>query len=74
MVKLLDTVHFSWACADPGIFVRGGSTPDGQEIAWITFFLLFFKSATYFTVYRGGPLVLLQGKLYFSKDPEGSKC
>ena len=34
--------------------------PDGRE--W----------TTYFTVYRGGPMVLLQRKLYFSKDPEGS--
>ena len=34
----------------------------------------FFLSSTYFTVYRGGgggPMVLLQRKLYFSKDPEG---
>ena len=26
---------------------------------------------TFFTVYRGGPMVLSQRKLYFSKDPEG---
>ena len=32
---------------------------------------LFFEPSTYFTVYRGGPIVLLQRKLYFSKDPEG---
>ena len=30
-----------------------------------------FLSSTYFTVYRGGPMVWLQRKLYFSKDPEG---
>ena len=49
-------------CGDPGIFVGrcGGSRPDGD----------FFKSSAYFTVYRGGPLVLLQTKLYFPKDPE----
>ena len=29
------------------------------------------NSSTYFTVYRGGPMILLQRKLYFSKDPEG---
>ena len=29
-------------------------------------------ASTYFTVYRGGPMVLFQRKLYFSKDPEGS--
>ena len=32
----------------------------------------FFLSSTYFTVYRGGSMVLLQRKLYFSKDPEGA--
>ena len=34
--------------------------------------IFFSLSSTYFTVYRGGPMVLLQRKLYFSKDPEGS--
>ena len=29
-----------------------------------------FCFLTYFTVYRGGPMVLLQRKLYFSNDPE----
>ena len=62
------------SCADPGIFKGGGmcpgSMPDGEK--WTTyFFFIFFFSSTYFTVYRGGPMVLLQRKLYFSKDPEG---
>ena len=36
-------------------------------------FVSFFYSSTYFTVYRGGPMVLLLRKLYlyFTKDPEG---
>ena len=29
------------ACADPGIFVKGGSRPDGQKTAWTTFFSVF---------------------------------
>ena len=29
-----------------------------------------FLSSTYFTVNRGGPMVLLQRRQYFSKDPE----
>ena len=32
--------------------------------------MFFFQSSTYFTVYKGGPMV--QRKLYFSKDPEES--
>ena len=35
------------------------------------FFYCFFSSSSYFTVYRGGSMVLLQRKLYFSKEPEG---
>ena len=35
------------------------------------FFFFFFQSSTYFTVYRVGPMVLLQRKLYFSKDRGG---
>ena len=48
----------------------GGSRPDGQKTAWTTY--LFFGSSAYFTVYRGGPMVLLLRKLYlyFTKDPE----
>ena len=53
-------------------FCQGGSRPDGQKTAWTTFFsVCFFWSSTYFTVYRRGPMVILQRKLYFSKDPEG---
>ena len=47
-------------------FFQGGSRPDGRKIVWTTLFL----SSTYFTVNRGGPIVLLQRKLCFSKDPE----
>ena len=37
-------------------------------------FVRFFLSSAYFTVYRGGQIVLLLRKLYlcFTKDPEGS--
>ena len=59
------------SCADPGIFSvcvcvsvgggggggGGGSRPDGQKTVWKLFFLLFFKSSTYFTFYGGGPMV-----------------
>ena len=38
-----------------------GSRPDGD----------FYKFSAYSTVYRGGPMVLLQTELYFPKDPEG---
>ena len=36
-------------------------------------FVSLIKSSAYFTVYRGGPMVLLLRKLYlyFTKDPEG---
>ena len=36
-------------------------------------FVSLILSSTYFTVYRGGPMVLLLRKLYlyFTKDPEG---
>ena len=30
-------------------------------------------SSPFFTVYRGGPMVLLQRELYFPKDPEGGQ-
>ena len=32
---------------------------------------VFILILNFFTVYRGGPMVLLQSKLYFSRDPEG---
>ena len=54
------------------ISCSGGS---GQEATCADpgIFVSFIKSSAYFTVYRGGPMVLLLRKiyLYFSKDPEG---
>ena len=55
------------------IFFRGGGGGGGQarrsenSLDNVFFFYYFFN----FTFYRGGPMVLLQRKLYFSKDPEG---
>ena len=47
----------------------------GQEATFADpgIFVSFILSSAYFTVYRGGPMVLLLGKLYFyfTKDPEG---
>ena len=43
----------------------------GGGVQSVRFFVFVFKSSTYFTFYRGGPMVLLQRKLHFSKDPEG---
>ena len=57
------------SCADPGNFSGEGVHAQRPEIYNV--FYLFFLSSTYFTVYRGGPMVLLQRKLYFSNDPEG---
>ena len=37
----------------------------------VVVFFFFLLSLTYFTIYRGGPMALLQRKLYLSKDPEG---
>ena len=62
------------SCAVPGMFSRGGggggggggSGPTARKQSGC-----FFSPQTYFTVYRGGPMVLLQRQLYFSKDPEG---
>ena len=47
-------------------FFQGAGGP-GQKTVRTTFFLVL----NLFTVYRGGPIFLLQRKLYFSKDPEG---
>ena len=44
-------------------FFQGGSRPENSLDN------LFFSVLNLF--YRGGPVVLLQRKLYFSKDPEG---
>ena len=51
----------------------GGSGLDSQKTAWTTFFLLFFSPQFIFTVYSGDTMVLLQRKLYFSKDLGGPK-
>ena len=48
-----------------GVGVDWGSRPDGQKPV-LTFFLLVLN-----LLYRVGIMVLLQRKLYFSKDPEG---
>ena len=55
------------------IFFRGGGGVHARrpEMDNVFFFITIILSPTYFTVYRGGPMVLLQRKLYFSKDPEG---
>ena len=55
------------SCADSGIFFRCVQARRPEN----SLDYLFFLSPTYFTVYREGPMVLLQRKLYFSKDPEG---
>ena len=57
------------ACADPRFFSgsEGVYRPNGQKTVWI-----FFKSSTYFTVYRGHPMVLLQRNLYFRSIQRGS--
>ena len=49
----------------------GGPGPTAKKQSGQRFlFVCFFLSSIYFKVYRGGPMVLLQRKLYFSKDPE----
>ena len=58
--------HSPWA--DPGLFSRGVQACRPENILDN---ILFFLASTYLTVYRGGPMILLQRKLYFSKDPEG---
>ena len=50
-------------------FFTWGSRSDGQKTVWTFFF--FYLVLYLITVYRGGPIVLLHRKLYFSKDPEG---
>ena len=60
-------------CVDPGFFSGVGVKARRPENSMHN---VFFQSSTYLTVYRGGgggPMVLLQIKLYFSKDPDRSK-
>ena len=57
-------------CADPEIDLGGGGGGPGPTTRKQSG-QLFFKSSTYFTDCRGGPMVLLHRKHYFSKDPEG---
>ena len=49
------------------------SAAEGFRCADPGIFVSLIKSSAYFTVYRGGPIVLLLRKLYlyFTKDPEG---
>ena len=51
----------------PGGGGAGGPGPTARKQSGHRFFL----SLTYFTVNGGGPMVLLQRNIYFSKDPEG---
>ena len=53
-----------YPCAGPGIFARGDPGPTARKQPGC--FFCFFSP-----VYRGDPMVLLQRKLYFPKDPEG---
>ena len=57
------------SCADLRFFFRGWSRSEGHKTVWTTFYLVFFLALN--LIYRGGPIVLLQRKLYFSKDLEG---
>ena len=53
-------------------FCQGGQGPTARKQPERFFlYLFFFSPQLIFTVYRGGQMVLLQRKLYFSKDPEG---
>ena len=60
------------SCADPGIFVRGGGGgggpgPTARKQLGQRFF---FSPQLILQFTKGGPMVLLQRKLYFPKDPE----
>ena len=48
-------------CADPGIFVKGVQVRGPEN--GLDNVVFFFQSSTHFTVYRGGPRVLLHRKL-----------
>ena len=49
----------------------GGSRPDSQKTVWTTFYYFFFCSSTYFTVYRGGPMVYYRENYTFSRIQGG---
>ena len=58
-------------------FCQGGGGSGGPDLMArkqperVFFVVLLVLSLLNFTVYRAGPMSLLQRKLYFSKDPEG---
>ena len=62
LTKLLVFINPS---ADPGIYFRGVQAQQSLDNGF------FFQSSTNLTVYRVGPEVLLQGKLYFSRIQRG---
>ena len=72
--------HTIWASSQENTHARikkknmggggGGTGPTARKQSGQPFFL-FFQSSTYLTVDRGDPILLLQRKLYFFKDPEG---
>ena len=57
------------ACGDPGIFLRGGGGGGGEGGSRKQFFFVLVLNLFYSL--QRGPMVLLQRKIYFSKDPEG---
>ena len=65
------TVSTANACVHPGSFFSGGPGMSARKQTGQRFLFWFFLASTCFTVYIGGPMVLLQRKLYFPKDPEG---
>ena len=56
--------------ADPGIFIRGDPGQKQPE-QWFFVCVCFSPQLILQCTEGGGPMVLLQRKLYFSKDPEG---
>ena len=53
--SVFSRAHRKESCADPGSFSVGVSRPDSQKTVWAFLLLLFLKSSTYLTFYRGGP-------------------
>ena len=52
---------------------QGGPDATARKQPRQRFLFFHFLSSIYLTVYRRGPMVLLQRKLYFSKDQKGVK-